>query len=53
MGLMKSEKNTLVIQTERRILLVRGKNIMLDYDIAALYEVESNLRESPSNFCST
>lgn len=40
---MKRKKNGLEFQAERRILLVRGQNNMLDYDLAALYEVQTRV----------
>jgi hypothetical protein len=36
---VKSE--ALLIQVERRILLIRGQNVMLDFDLAELYGVET------------
>jgi hypothetical protein len=32
---------TLLIQVEQRILLSRGQNVILDFDLAALYHVET------------
>jgi len=33
--------NTLAIQVERRIYQIRGQNVMVDYDLAALYRVRT------------
>src|SRR2546428_1371073 len=33
--------NALAIQVERRIFLIRGQNVMLDFDLAELYGVET------------
>jgi hypothetical protein len=41
--MMPPKRNGLVFQAERRILKVRGQNIMLDYDLAALYEVQTRV----------
>lgn len=38
---MKSK--VLLIQVERRILLIRGQNVMLDFDLAKLYGVETRV----------
>jgi ORF6N domain len=35
--------DALAIQVERRILLIRGQKVMLDYDLAELYGVETGL----------
>jgi ORF6N domain len=49
----------LLIQVERRIFLVRGQNVMLDFDLAELYGVETqalkqavrrNLARFPTDF---
>ncbi|MHB8473739.1 MAG: ORF6N domain-containing protein [Gammaproteobacteria bacterium] len=62
MGVSKSGKNAIVIQSERitqAILLLRGHKVILDEDLAALYEVETkvlnraikrNLERFPEDF---
>src|SRR5256712_8348674 len=51
--------NALAIQVERRIFLIRGQNVMLDFDLAELYGVETralkqavrrNLDRFPADF---
>ncbi len=39
----KTQKNLTAIQIERHILLVRGEKVMLDTDLATLYEVETRI----------
>ena len=38
---MPSKTPVRLIQVERRILLIRGQNVMLDFDLAELYGVET------------
>jgi hypothetical protein len=33
--------NALTVQVERRIYLIRGEKVMLDYDLAVLYGVDT------------
>ena len=45
----------LLIRVERRILLIRGQNVMLDFDLAELYDVETRalkqaVRRNPDRF---
>lgn len=56
---MKPDTPSIVLQAERRILLVRGQKVMLDYDLAELYRVETralkqavkrNLERFPEDF---
>jgi hypothetical protein len=35
------KSKALLIQVERRILLIRGQNVMMDFDLAELYGVET------------
>ena len=51
--------DTLAVQVERRIFLVRGQKVMLDFDLAELYGVETralkqavrrNLDRFPADF---
>jgi hypothetical protein len=35
--------NALALQVERRIYLIRGEKVMLDYDLAFLYDVETKV----------
>jgi len=47
--------DALAIQAERRIYLVRGQKVMLDYDLADLYAVETRalkqaVRRNPGHF---
>ena len=53
------KRDPLALRAERRILLIRRQRIMLDYDLAALYGVETralkqavrrNLNRFPSDF---
>lgn len=52
-------EHALAVQVERRIYLIRGEKVMLDFDLAELYRVETralkqavtrNLRRFPSDF---
>jgi hypothetical protein len=36
--------NALTVQVERRIYLIRGEKVMLDYDPAFLYGVETKVK---------
>jgi hypothetical protein len=40
MGLA-TKPNALIIAVEQRILSVRGQHVMIDYDLAELYDVET------------
>jgi hypothetical protein len=49
------KSKVLLIQVERRILLIRGQNVMLDFDLAELYGVETRalkqaVRRNPDHF---
>lgn len=56
---MKHRASPLAIQAERRILLLRRQRVLLDYDLAGLYGVETralkqavrrNLERFPADF---
>ena len=58
-GVGKAEEGLVVVDVERRILLVRGKRVMLDSDLAELYgvttsrlneQVRRNLERFPADF---
>ena len=53
------DSSALAVQVERRIYLIRGQKVMLDFDLAQLYRVETralkqavkrNLKRFPDDF---